>query len=1048
MITMKQFKNLFFYLAVGLFALTVPVFTACQCDQSGGAVSSPGRLQSDQPNNQLIFSNVYVNEPKKRTIKIFNAGTDDVTVTSLKIVHDTYKVFSIIKAPKVPFVLKSKKAGGDDASIVIQFLTKKTGNFQGELEIASPDADNVDNNGNFYIKLRHQVLVPDIVFECEGLLDFKAVEKGNSKTLSCKVRNRGNAELKITGANYVLDKGSKGDFKWTAPKFPVTIPADDSTTVEIKITYTPSDYPPKVDEGNFYLDTNIKVDNEEDKPKLHVIGSTKVPLIELLPVYKECKVDSDCKKIDRNLSCVTDPFNKQKKICRQSSNTTPVLKFPLTSKKKTTKRIFLIRSTGDLPLSVDQIELDSSSSLDFHVVQPAKFPIVLAPRQEKEITVEYTPTDDKEDSGSITVTSNAGNLPKARIKLEAASHGCNLEVKPRKLNFPAPRAFQVDIINVGDEVCIVNKVFMKSGKNDPFFISPVPKPNQSIARNGRLSFFVKFKPKDKKEYTDAVVIQSTDPDEPVIEVETKGKMRDVGECELTTRANILNFQLVPVGRSKKLSLELKNEGWGTCVLSSISIIGINPSGNTAFSLASQVNLPLRIKTGGKTALRISYTPQQNLSGYEGSLEIKSNDQKQPTFKVKLIGSSGNLCLEVVPQTLDFGSTKFGCATPKRTIEIFNLGAAGCSKAISISKIELSKSGTFNHTEFRFNRKPMLPATLSTGQSIKVEMSYKAKDLGEDHGSLEIHNSVPGQSPMTIPLFGEGVKTNDQQDVFKQLSRPLTDIMFVIDDSCSMSDDQNNLAINFKSFINWALRLNVDYHIGATTTDVTGRKNPAGCLRGTSTKFITPQTPNAQNVFAAIVKAGTNGSATEKGLEAAYRALIPPVASDPKCNRGFYRKPASLSMIFVSDEPDQSPQTVGFYISFFKNIKGFRNVDLIRASAIGPYEPNSPQCTSGGCRYYEVTKQLHGIYEHITNANWGTTLSNLGSITFGYRTQFFLSRQADPKTITVKVNATPIKQSAQDGWTYDPSTNAIVFSKNAIPPPSSTISVQYKAICLP
>ena len=232
-------KYLLFSLIVGFFALSTPFFTACQCDQESGSVGAPGKLKTDQPNNQLIFSNIFVNEPKIRRIKLYNAGANDVTVTSLKIVKDTGKVFTILKAPSVPFTLIPKKIGGKEVLIDIQFLTKETGEFQGKLEIASPDADNVDKNGNFFVKLRHQLLVPDTVFECGGLLDFKAVDKGKSKTMECKIKNRGNAELKITGAKYVLDKGSKGDFKWTAPKFPITVPADNTTTITVKITYTP-----------------------------------------------------------------------------------------------------------------------------------------------------------------------------------------------------------------------------------------------------------------------------------------------------------------------------------------------------------------------------------------------------------------------------------------------------------------------------------------------------------------------------------------------------------------------------------------------------------------------------------------------------------------------------------------------------------------------------------------------------------------------------------------------------------------------------------------
>jgi hypothetical protein len=268
----------------------------------------------------------------------------------------------------------------------------------------------------------------------------------------------------------------------------------------------------------------------------------------------------------------------------------------------------------------------------------------------------------------------------------------------------------------------------------------------------------------------------------------------------------------------------------------------------------------------------------------------------------------------------------------------------------------------------------------------------------------------------------------------------------------MAEEQNSLATNFQSFINWAVRLNVDYHIGVTTTDVdkTGAQAP-GCIRGATHKVVMPQTPNPTATFANNVKVGTSGSGAEKGLEAAYRALLPSAAAG--CNKGFYRKDASLSLIFASDEPDQSPQSVQFYTRFFKFIKGHRRTDQVRASAIvgpppgGCRDPKTGNAAPGP-RYWEVAKQLKGNRESICASNWAMTLSDLGSTTFGFRTQFFLSRPADAGTIIVKVNGSTVPQSAQNGWTYDSANNSVNFTKSYTPIPGATIQVEYQAVCLP
>lgn len=1034
----SQLKPLLFTLLIGTVAVFGSLLTACDCNTEPVG-QAPGTLETD-PENQILFSSITVNEAQPEQLTIYNNGQLDTTVTKIEIKNDTDGVFKVTKAPSLPFTLKAGKENG--VKITVQFLTEKPGEYRGLLKIYSPDAINVGQDGAINVTLRHEQLTPDPTFECGDKLDFGAVDKGKSKTLECKIRNRGNAELIITDAKFNVEKGNKESFTITGPAYPIKIPADNTTLVGIKIKFEPKQYPPKEAQGTFVFETNMQVDREEDKPSLLVVGTVKVPLIELIPVYNPCTTNDDCTKIDSRLSCTEDTIGGNK-ICRQRANTTPILKFPLTSKGKTTKRTFMIRSTGDLPLQITQLDLDGTSSPDFLVnVVGLKFPITLNPKEEKEITVEYTPSDDKEDKGQVIVTSNAGNLPKAPVLLEADSRGCNLEVVPRKIKFPSARSTKVSLVNVGNESCLVEKVFLESNKNAPFSLIPTPTPNQTIAPNGRIDFLVKFTPPDKNQHKDYVVIESSDPDEPTIKLELDGQVAGDRECQLESSPTTLNFQLVPVGRSKKLSLNVTNKGWGDCNLKALNILGTKPSGNTAFQLTTKINTPQTLESGKALRIDISYTPAQS-TGYEANLGIDSNDSKQPTFVIKLQGNSGNLCLEIVPFNMDFGSTKRGCATPTRDIEIYNLGAQGCSSSITVNKVEL---GTTTSTEFRFNQKPILPATLTAGQSIKIQMSYKAKDLGVDSGNLDIFNNIPGQNPTTVPLVGEGVDTNDQKDVFKQLNRPKTDIIFIIDNSCSMGDDQTALANNFQTFINWAVQLNVDYHIGATTTDVQGNRHPPGCLQG-SVKYVTPSTPSPAQTFGQNAKLGTSGSATERGLEAAYRALIPPVSNSASCNQGFYRADASLSLIFVSDEVDQSTNPLGFYINFFKNLKGFRNSNLVRASAIGPTEESKCQ-TSGSCRYYAVANSLKGIYKHIKAQQWGQTLSSLGSITFGYRTQFFLSRKADPKTLKIKVNGTTVKEDPQDGWQYDPATNSINFAKSQIPPPGGTIQVEYKAICLP
>jgi len=274
--------------------------------------------------------------------------------------------------------------------------------------------------------------------------------------------------------------------------------ADNHSVLTVRISYNPSDYPPAEDQGVFVLESNAQAERDEEKPQIKVSGRTAVPLIELIPLYPPCQDDGVCKSIDSRLACVADPPSQQK-LCRQNSKATPLLKFPLTSKGKTTRRTFLLRSKGELSLRVAQIQPGPTTSADYRVdLRGIQFPLLLNPGEEKEIAVEYTPSDDQEDQGKVEVISNAGNLSLAPLLLEAASRGCNLEVSPRAIRFPAPRSVQVTAYNQGNEACLLKKIFLKGGKGTPFSLFPAPPVNQAIAPNGRIDFLVKFEATDRQ----------------------------------------------------------------------------------------------------------------------------------------------------------------------------------------------------------------------------------------------------------------------------------------------------------------------------------------------------------------------------------------------------------------------------------------------------------------------------------------------------------------------------------------------------------------------
>jgi hypothetical protein len=190
-----------------------------------------------------------------------------------------------------------------------------------------------------------------------------------------------------------------------------------------------------------------------------------------------------------------------------------------------------------------------------------------------------------------------------------------------------------------------------------------------------------------------------------------------------------------------------------------------------------------------------------------------------------------------------------------------------------------------------------------------------------------------------------------------------DILFVVDNSCSMEDEQENLARNFQAFIS-EIAGTGDYRIAIVTTDVSsedGEKvglsvssfdsvppyfsshdadrsgcKSAGislsCFRGhdPSKRIVSSnQSASAQiETFSNNVKVGSCGSGTEAGLEAVSRALN---RMQVGCNRGFMRDEANLVVVIVSDEDDHSNRGVRTYVEHLLRQK---EPEKIRFALIG------------------------------------------------------------------------------------------------------------------
>lgn len=280
---------------------------------------------------------------------------------------------------------------------------------------------------------------------------------------------------------------------------------------------------------------------------------------------------------------------------------------------------------------------------------------------------------------------------------------------------------------------------------------------------------------------------------------------------------------------------------------------------------------------------------------------------------------------------------------------------------------------------------------------------------------------------------------EQIDKITQVTIPSVDVLWVIDNSCSMTEEQRALRDNFGDFMKYFTDSGLDYHVGVVSTDMVNR-NESGklVLDGSGRdRYIDASYDSADAIssFRDRASLGVNGSSDERGKDAAMAALTTEANST---NQGFYRDDASLSIIVISDEIDYSRTTVTEFSNYLTSLKAGTN-NVVTFSSIVGLSNNDCGTTMRGTGYLEVTQAVGGIAWSICTNDWADLLTELGLQAAGLKREFFLSLAPVEDSIEVSVDDPDFDN--RDAWEYDPVRNSIRF-ESYIPAPLSTVTITY------
>ncbi len=308
----------------------------------------------------------------------------------------------------------------------------------------------------------------------------------------------------------------------------------------------------------------------------------------------------------------------------------------------------------------------------------------------------------------------------------------------------------------------------------------------------------------------------------------------------------------------------------------------------------------------------------------------------------------------------------------------------------------------------------------------------------------------------------------QRDVFYQEPPADVDILWVVDDSQSMAQEQKKVGEQFAAFISHLESTNIVFHIGVVTTDM-DVKNPDQATMLGDPPVLTAELEDYEQEFIERIQVGIDGSHKERGLEAARQALSEPRISD--VNAGFMRSEAVLSIIFVSDEndcsdggalPDDATDADCYdmfdlmvptseYVEAFREMKDDRS--MVMASAIvGPKDLEQCQDAVPGTRYTSVANDLGGVTGNICLDDFSNIMDEMGLSVSGKRARFQLEyTPVLNENFRVWVGEDEDDESSLDeifedelsGWTFDSDSGYLIFHGDALPERGTVIVVEYE-----
>ncbi len=667
-------------LAVAFLLLVGASLPACSC-QEDAVFSASGSVWFDPA--ELDFGQVIVGDEKRETITLRNESQSAVSISTIAAVGGLPAGYDV-QPPSIEL------GAGETRTVELVFAPPEVGIFEGRVQLVAAGADNeiairVTGEG-----VERRVGAPDV-------LDFGDVALGDVKVLPLPITSGSELDLDVE----------------------VSIGGADAAAFRVE------------SDGAFAL-----APGETKSAQLGFLPRERraYEATALVKLCEEC-APSSVRLIGNGASGAVVPVPEALDF-----GTIP----PGTTKALTLR----VENHGDFPAQLGAALIGAGSDAVFTIVSQA-LPLTLGPGEGAEIEVRFAPILLGSFAGAVRIPMPSGE-PLFDVPLMGRGGGVDIAASPGLLDYGlqpvgVPFARRVVLSNVGEPGPLtVSAVRIEgpgaaafrfvSGEEVPVDINVAPKVVE-------LSFTA---PVEAQSFPAELVIESDDPDEPILRVPLNGSAVAIPPCDLRVTPGQVRFGLVTVNARAVRDVHLTNRGMGDCLVWDVDL---DPAGSSAFHLVGGIGQELTLPPGAEVVLEVSFEPLlASVAMESGAVTFQFSNELAPPGRVPLSAFGLGADLIAVPNPVDFGRVPLNVQS-QRTFDLVNRG--GDPVTLDLPAIAAGSSADFGLTAAPSGGTP-----LPSGGQVTYEVGYAPGAPGLDEGQVEIWlQGVP--LPLFVDLRGEG-----------------------------------------------------------------------------------------------------------------------------------------------------------------------------------------------------------------------------------------------------------------------------------------------------